>query len=108
MSRKQNKFFLNLGLAHRAGKVVIGTEQVRDAVKFRRAELVIVACDVSENTRKEILDTCAFYGAEVIVSDFTMSQFSEALGKLRNVAGVAITDIGLKTLVKNSLEHQEV
>jgi ribosomal protein L7Ae-like RNA K-turn-binding protein len=108
MPQKQNKVLSTLGLAHRAGKLVLGTQQVRDSVKKKRALLVITACDISQNTRKEIFDSCAFYGVQAISSDFTMSDFSEALGKLCSVSAVALTDIGFKNLVINSLEHQEV
>ena len=108
MSQKQNKFLSTLGLAWVAGKLTLGTEQVRDTVKKRRAHLVILASDTSDNTKKEVLDSCEFYKAEAITVDYTMSELAAALGKLHNVACVALTDIGFKNLVINSLEHQEV
>ena len=104
----QNKYLSTLGLARIAKKLTIGTEQVRTSIKKGDAALVIIASDVSENTRKEILDSCMFYKVEAISVKETMAQLSTALGKLHSVACVAITDIGFKTLVKNSLEHQEV
>ena len=104
----QNKFLSTLGLARVAKKLATGTEQVRDTVKKHKAVLVILASDTSDNTKKELLDSCSFYGAEAIVSEYTMSELATALGKLHNVACVAITDIGFKKLVMNTLEHQEV
>ena len=104
----QNKFLSSLGLAKRAGRAVVGTDAVRDTMKSKKAKMVIVASDVSDNTRKEILDTSVYYGAEAVIVPYTMSELSHALGKMSLVACVAITDISLTTLVKNSLEHQEV
>lgn len=104
----QNKFLSNLGLAHRAGKIICGTESVRDSIKRRRALLVIVSCDISEKQKKEILDSASFYKVEAVCVPYTMSELSDALGKTSSVACAAITDIGFKTLAKNSLEHQEV
>ena len=104
----QDKFLMAIGLAKRSGHAVFGTEQVRDSAKAGKARLIIVASDVSDNTRKEILDSCAFYKVEAVCVEETMSQLSSALGKLHSVACAALTDIGFKTLVKNSLEHQEV
>lgn len=104
----QNKYLSTLGLARVAKKLTIGTEQVRSCIKKGDAKLVIIASDVSDNTRREILDSCAFYNVEATVVSETMSQLSEALGKLHSVACAALTDVGFKTLVKNSLEHQEV
>jgi len=104
----QNKYLSTLGLARVAKKLVIGTEQVRSCIKKGDAVLVLIASDVSDNTRRELLDSCAFYNVEALSVDETMSQLSTALGKLHSVACAALTDIGFKTLVKNSLEHQEV
>lgn len=99
----QDRFLMALGLAKRAGHAVFGTEQVRDSAKARKAKLIIVACDVSENTKKEITDTAAFYKTECIISRYTMAQISTAAGLLRNTSSVAVTDINMTVLVKNSI-----
>lgn len=104
----QNKFLSALGLARRAGKAVCGTDAVKDSVRKKRALLIVLACDVSQNTKKQINDTASYYGTQLLEVPYTMSELSDALGKLYSVACVAITDIGLKTLVINSLKHQEV
>ena len=104
----QSKFLSAIGLAKRAGKVVTGTDAVRDTMKKKRAETVVVASDVSDNTRKEIFDTAEYYGCEAFLVPYTMSELSHALGKISLTACAAITDISFKTLIKNSLEHQEV
>ena len=57
----QDKFLSAIGLARRAGAIALGTAEVRDSMKNGKAKLVIVASDVSENTKKEITDTAAFY-----------------------------------------------
>ena len=104
----QNKFLSAIGLAKRAGKVVKGTDSVRDQMKKKRAVLTVIASDVSDNTKKEILDTSEYYGGETILVPYTMAELSHALGKDSLTACAAITDISFKTLIKNSLEHQEV
>ncbi len=104
----QNKLLLNLGLAHRARKLALGTEQVRDSIKSGKALLVLIACDVSDRTRKEILDSAEFYKTEAYTTDITMSEFSHAFGKTGSVSSVALTDIGFKTLIKKSFPHTEV
>lgn len=104
----QNKYLSTLGLARAAKKLVVGTEQVRNSIKKQKALLVIIASDVSDNTKKELLDSCSFYSVEALCVKETMSELSHALGKLHSVACAALTDIGFKTLVKNNLEHQEV
>ena len=55
-----------LGLARKAGKLAAGTEHVTDAVRSRRAVIVLPANDISDNTVKRIRDCCAFYKAEIL------------------------------------------
>lgn len=98
----QDKFLSAIGLARRAGAAVFGTEQVRDSAKARKAKLIIVASDVSENTRKEITDTAAFYKTECILSHYTMAEISSAAGLMRSTSSLAVTDKNMTVLVKNS------
>ena len=59
-----------IGLARRAGKVSTGAFVCGKMIKSRRARLVILARDASENTKKTITDSCRFYKIRVIeISD---------------------------------------
>lgn len=98
----QDKFLLSLGLAKRAGQAVFGTEQVRDCAKSGKAKLIIVASDVSENTKKEILDTATYYKTECIISHCTMKELSDAVGLMRNISSIALLDRNITILVKSA------
>lgn len=100
----QDKFLSALGLAKRAGGAIFGTDMVRDSAKRGRAKLIIIASDASENTKKEITDTAAFYNTECIISHYTMAELSQAGGLMRQSSSVAIADENLTVLVKNSLK----
>ncbi|RPA64999.1 hypothetical protein EF384_00880 [Aerococcus agrisoli] len=80
-----------LGLAQAAGKLVSGTETVVKAVKQGTADLVIVATDVSDQTKRNIENKCEFYDIPW-VQVFTTEEISIALGKKRSI--VAFTDRG--------------
>ena len=99
----QDRFLSAIGLAKCSGKAVCGTEMVRDSVKRKKAHLIVLASDVSDGTRKEILDTAVFYEAEYIISCYTMAQLSSAMGLLRNVSSLAVTDKNIAILIKNSI-----
>ncbi len=58
---KNEKFCRMLGLAVRAGAVCFGEGAVRDSVRKKTAQMVIVAKDGSENTKKRFRDNCEFY-----------------------------------------------
>ena len=56
-----------LGLAAKAGAVVSGEFSVEQALKKGKADLVIIAGDASENTKKHFNDMCSFRNIPVYV-----------------------------------------
>lgn len=61
-----NKLFGMLGLAKRAGKVSTGSFICTKAIRSKRAKLVLLASDASENTKKAISDSCRYYNVRFI------------------------------------------
>ncbi|MCL2521363.1 MAG: ribosomal L7Ae/L30e/S12e/Gadd45 family protein [Erysipelotrichales bacterium] len=59
-----NKIEGLIGLTRRAGKLVVGTDNVLDYVRKNKVFLVLILNDASENTKKKLLDKCVFYGVE--------------------------------------------
>lgn len=57
----KDKLLGTLGLCRRAGKVSIGADKCSKAIKGGSARLVILAADASENTKKDIKNSCAYY-----------------------------------------------
>ena len=57
----QNKALSMIGLATKAGKVASGEFCTEKEVKSKRACLVIVADDASDNTKKKFQNMCDFY-----------------------------------------------
>ncbi len=51
---KQNKVLTLLGFCRKAGKLVVGTEQVTTLIKSGADSLVMLAQDISEKTEKEM------------------------------------------------------
>ncbi len=82
-----------LGLAAKAGKVVSGEFSVDKAVKEGKARLVIIACDASDNTRKDFTDACNFYKVPCITRG-TKEELGHRIGREYR-ATVAVTDEGL-------------
>ncbi|MBS4750028.1 hypothetical protein GMA11_04610 [Granulicatella sp. zg-ZJ] len=73
-----------LGLATRARLLVSGEEIVLAEVKKKRATLVIIATDVSDNTKKKIIDKCHYYKVPY-KEQFTTAYISHAIGKKRSI-----------------------
>lgn len=105
---KQDNILSMLGLATRAGKVVSGEFATEKAVKTRKAFLVIVADDASDNTKKMFRNMCAFYKVPVYVYS-QKEELGHCIGKQFR-ASVAVIDEGFsKTIVSkfNILEKTE-
>lgn len=102
-----NKFFSNLGLAMRAGKIVAGEEMVIESVRSGAARLVIVAEDASANTYKKLNDKCSYYQVPIHRCG-RRDELGASIGKEARVA-LAVTDAGFSRMLMKQLgERTEV
>ena len=93
-----------LGLAARAGKAVSGSFCVERSVRRRRAKLVIVSQEASENTKKTFRDLCTYYKVPLYIFG-TSDELGKTLGKeFRMLA--AIEDEGLVKAAAGQLEQE--
>lgn len=81
-----------IGLAARARGIVIGTNQVLEAIRGGKAKLVLIAEDVSDNTKKNLTDKAKFYSARTEFIDISAEELGKAVGH-NNTAAIAFTDI---------------
>ena len=81
-----------LGLAMRAGKLVVGAEQVSIAIAKGRVFLVIASTEASTGTRKKLRTKCEFYGVKLINLDIEIGELGRILGKTYAPACVGVTD----------------
>ncbi len=78
-----------LSLCQRAGKMVTG-EIVGKLISGGNAELVLIAEDASDNTKKKFINKCKHYNAAYVIYS-TKAELSAAIGKYdRSV--FAVTD----------------
>ncbi|MBQ4045769.1 MAG: ribosomal L7Ae/L30e/S12e/Gadd45 family protein [Lachnospiraceae bacterium] len=98
----QNKALSMLGLAQKAGKVVSGEFSVEKAIKSGHAYLVILAEDVSENTRKHFTDMCTYHKVPIAFSG-TKDELGNVIGRGFR-ASVAVTDPGFAGSIAKKLE----
>lgn len=91
-----------IGLAARARGVVIGTNQVLEAIRNKKAKLVLIASDVSDNTRKTLTDKSAYYSVRAEQTDITTEELGRAVGH-SNTAAIAFTDANFVIAFEKSL-----
>ena len=81
-----------LGLAMKAGKVVIGTEQVIAFLQKNKVKLVLLSGTASEGTQKKIRFKCEFYKTHNLELTVNTDELGRLLGKTYAPAVVGITD----------------
>lgn len=95
-----------LGLARRAGRLALGNEAVRDAVKRGRASLVLLAGDLSPKTASGLSPAARQAGVPVRKIRPKMDDIGAALGKRAGV--IAVNDMGFaKKLLALIAENEE-
>ena len=89
-----------LGLATRAGLLVSGEDIVIDAIQRKKAKIVFVGSDASDNTIDKFEKKCFYYNIEMNTM-FTSEELSHSIGKTRTV--LAIIDEGFQKAIKKNL-----
>ena len=97
--------YCNIGLALKAGKLVLGAHACEEFIKNGKAILVIVANDASSNTKKKFNDMCEFYNTEIrfFGDKETLGRY---LGK-ENKTIAAVTDLNLSKLIACTIDSIE-
>ncbi len=91
-----------LGLAARAGAVLSGTERVRDAARAGTLQFVVVAGDISANTRDKLIPLFEANGVRYQEVG-TRADLGDAVGR-PPASAVGITDAGFARRVAGLLE----
>ncbi len=100
------QLLFSIGLARKAGKVIVGTDAVCDEIRKRKILIAICANDVSDNTRKKISDCCAYYHVTLHFCELTKNDLGHAIGK-PFAACIGITDENLSELISRNLSRKE-
>jgi ribosomal protein L7Ae-like RNA K-turn-binding protein len=98
-----DKVLSMLSLATKAGKVVSGEFSVEKSVKSGYSDLVIVAEDASDNTKKMFTNMCTYYNVPIFFYE-SKEMIGHAIGK-QHRASVSIQDSGFAAAILKKLEN---
>jgi ribosomal protein L7Ae-like RNA K-turn-binding protein len=90
MNWDEEKVLSALSLARKAGKAILGSESVKEAIRLGKAKCILIAGDVSSNTKKSFVNSCEYYHI-----DFAFCSNKSLMGKRLGrefCAVAAITD----------------
>ncbi len=92
MSLLNDKLLTILGFASKARKLSCGMNAVIRTVKMKKAKLVLVACDISQKSLKEVEFYCSENKVRVLrLEDRTIESLSKAVGHRCGI--ISVNDI---------------
>ena len=95
-----------LGFAMRAGRLVLGTEQVCLAMARpakKRPRLVLISHEASANTKKKLTAKGEFYGIQTTTIDLDAGALGQLLGKSYPPMTVAVCDDAFAREIRTAL-----
>ena len=98
-----DKLLTSLGLARKAGALILGNENVHEAVRKNKAVLVLLARDASQGSKKKLITACTFYNVSVLETQIEKSALADALGCGAACAAVAVKNHEIIKLIQNNL-----
>ncbi len=100
---KQDKALAMIGLAAKGGNVVSGGFSVEKAIKSKKASLVILASDASDNSKKHFSDMCAY--RKIPCMEYALQeQLGKCIGKEHRVC-LAFLDGNLAEAIIKKIEE---
>lgn len=87
-----------LGFAAKAGKLSYGMDMSIDAVKNKKAKLIVCAADISVKSHKEIKFFTTKHNTDSLVIDCNMETLSKAIGHKCGI--LSVNDLGFADAIK--------
>lgn len=97
-----DKVLSYLGLAKKAGKLAAGEFLTEKSIYEKKAFLVIVATDASDNTKKKFSDKCSYRNVPLVFYQ-TKEELGAATGKAIR-ASMAVNDEGFAKAILKILD----
>ncbi len=95
-----SKILALLGFASKSGKLSYGMSSTEEALKKGVSELVIIACDTSEKSKKEVIFKANKYNIEsIVLIGCTALQLSHSIGRTCSV--LSVNDTGFAQAIKS-------
>ena len=102
-----NKLCGLLGIAKRSGHILIGFDAVRAALLAKKAKLILLACDCSPKTEKELRYSGKDINCPILSVNETKEELAMALGLEKPVAVTATDDSGFANAMMKRLKEED-
>ncbi len=99
----QNKFLSLLGMARKANRVSLGYDKSLEAVHTFKSQVVFVANDISEKTKRGLVFAAEDAEIEIITTPFSIFDFTNAVGTKTGI--VSVNDSGFAKKLVSLLDE---
>lgn len=96
-----------MGLCRAAGGVTTGVDSTIAEVRRGKAKFVMIACDASERSTKQLTDKCKFYNTKYFINSYDSAAIAHILGKNSPCAAACFIGKGPWEVVLCALEDSE-
>ena len=93
-----DKLLQDIGLCRRAGKLCMGTDSVKDALKYKRAAVVIISAQISEKSQKEMRFLSEKYESKLCVIPHSFEEIGTITRKPIGIMCITDASLGEKFL----------
>ena len=87
-----NKLFGLLSMCRKSGRMAMGFDMSKEAAEKGKAELIVLASDISPKTEKEVRFFSEKHSVKTVKTNLTIDEFFHGIGK--KVGIIAICDKG--------------
>ena len=87
-----------LGIARKAGRLSLGADPAQEAMSKGKTSLLFLASDLSERSRRNIMEKAEQYGVTVITLDASKDALGAGVGKMTGI--IAVNDKGFAEKMK--------
>ena len=98
-----------LGIARKAGKVILGTDMTVESIRSGKKNsviLMLMASDASKNAIKRIENTSAYYKIPLIRLEADKSELARLTGGKAELSVVGITDNGFANAMLSAMQNE--
>lgn len=87
-----NKLFGLLSICRKSGRMAFGFDMSKEAAEKGKAQLIVLASDISPKTEKEVRFFSDKYNVKTVKTGYTIDDFFHGIGK--KVGIIAVCDNG--------------
>ena len=98
-----NKIYGMLGLAMKAGKLAYGTDMCIEKIKKKEVSLLILANDLSQNTKEKLTKVAETYHISIVVFG-EIETISQSIGK-ENKGVIAVLEEGFANKISQMVKN---